>query len=110
MSLLLLLRSTSTLYSGTGTVAGAGTIAGTGTFQQATIATSAVYVDVLYLQTNLTGPIQNIMDDPLTPDGLFMAGAPGLAPDLRVGFGLPQGTLVNGAGQQKFRVRLRKSA
>lgn len=108
MSLLLLLRAPAPA-GGSGILAGSGIVSGSGTFQQATIATDALPVNVLFQQIGLTGVIGNVLDDPLTPDGLFMAGVPASAVDVRFGFPSPQGTLINGAGQQKFRFRAGRS-
>ena len=94
---------------GLGTVSGTGSIAGTGTAQQSTIVTTAVPPDTVLLQTGITGVVASVRDDPLSPDATFMTGAPGTAVDVRFGFEPAQGTLVNGAAQQKFRFRLRRS-
>ncbi len=67
--------------------------------------------DGLLVQTNLTGSLTDIDDDPASPDGLWLnATDDGTDTVCRVSFASPSANLQTGAGLQTFRTWLRKSA
>lgn len=61
--------------------------------------------DAVLLQTNLTGTLSQIQDDPDSPDANWMTGGAGVNV-LRVSFPTPANSLVAGFTQE-FRVRVR---
>jgi hypothetical protein len=67
--------------------------------------------DSVAASTNLTGAVTDIDDTVDTPDGNWMAATTvTAATDLRVTFGTPAGNPTTGAGIQKFRMLVRKTA
>jgi hypothetical protein len=64
--------------------------------------------DTLAVQTNLTGAVTDIDDDPDSPDGLWLTASG--SSTARVTFPTPTGSPTVGAGLQNFRVLLRKNA
>lgn len=64
--------------------------------------------DTIAVQTNLTGSVTDIDDDPDTPDGNWLTASG--SSTLRVTFPTPTGDPTTGAGVQNFRVLLRKNA
>ena len=64
--------------------------------------------DTLAVQTNLTGSVTDIDDDPDSPDGLWLTASG--SSTARVTFPTPTGSPTVGAGLQNFRVLLRKNA
>lgn len=66
--------------------------------------------DAILAQTNLTGGVAAIQDDPDAPDGAWLTSSgTNIATAVRVSFPLPLGPLTPGAGLQNFRVRWRKT-
>lgn len=91
---------------------GIGTIYGMGTIWRAKKiigigASQALFADTLLVQTNLTGSITDIDDNPYSPDGNWLT-ATGKSV-CRVGFPTPDAPPETGAGLQSFTVLLRKS-
>ena len=67
--------------------------------------TTRLAPDTIAAQTNLTGAVTDIDDDPLSPDGLWLAGGDdGTDTTLRVTFPSPATDLNTGAGLQTFQV------
>ncbi len=67
--------------------------------------------DALITQTNLTGSITDIDDDPDSPDGNWLtADDDALDTICLVGFAAPVGTLADGADLQEFKAQVRRSA
>ena len=64
--------------------------------------------DTLAVQTNLTGAVTDIDDDPDSPDGLWLTASG--SSTARVTFPTPTGSPTVGAALQNFRVLLRKNA
>ena len=66
--------------------------------------------DVLLQQTNLSGAVTDIDDDPDAPDAAWLT-APGSNSNTaaRTSFPSPSGNLITGAGLQEFRVQVRKT-
>ena len=58
--------------------------------------------DAILVQTNLTGSVTDIDDDPASPDANNLTPSGGI--DLRVSFGSPGGTLATGTNIQGFRI------
>lgn len=65
--------------------------------------------DAILEQTNLTGSLANIQDDPDTPDANWLTANADTDSIARVSFPTPTGTLSSGSGIQNFRVRVRSS-
>lgn len=66
--------------------------------------------DAILAQTNLTGGVAAIQDDPDAPDGAWLTSSgTNIATAVRVSFPMPLGPLTPGAGLQNFRVRWRKT-
>jgi hypothetical protein len=63
--------------------------------------------DVLLEQTNLTGIVDYIADDPDSPDGNWLTAPNNVGTTARVSFPTPSGNLTIGAGLQEFRILLR---
>ena len=73
------------------------------------MATERQSPDVLLEQTNLTGTISEIQDDPDSPDGNWLdAIANNVASICRTSFPTPTGNPTVGAGLQEFRILVRK--
>ena len=67
--------------------------------------------DVLIAQTNLSGSVTDIDDDPDSPDGLWLSTSSNNADSIaRVSFPSPTGNLTSGAGLQEFRSFVRVTA
>lgn len=64
--------------------------------------------DTLAVQTNLTGAVTDIDDDPDSPDGLWLTASGSSV--ARVTFPTPTAAPSTGAGLQEFRVLMRKNA
>jgi hypothetical protein len=63
------------------------------------------YPDAALVQTNLTGALSTVQDDPDNPDVNWMTSAGAI--ELRVSFPSPTGTPIAGAKLQTFRIRVR---
>lgn len=76
-----------------------------------TVNINALPPDVILVETNLSGAVANIQDDPDTADTQWViATGPVVAVELRTSFPTPPGqgaVLVTGPNQQEFRIRLR---
>jgi hypothetical protein len=68
--------------------------------------TARLAPDGILTQTNLTGALTDIQDDPDSPDANYMNGVSGTSSTLRVSFPTPTQSLVAGFTQE-FRVRIR---
>ena len=72
------------------------------------MAVEALAPDALLVQTNLTGAVADIDEDPDSPDGDWLTQTSGgAATECRVSFPTPSGDLATGAGLQEFRLWLR---
>lgn len=66
--------------------------------------------DALLVQTNLTGTLSRIQDDPDAPDANWLTTTNNKNTTCHVSFGTPSGVkLITGAGVQRFRCWLRKT-
>lgn len=61
-------------------------------------------------QTNLTGSLSSIQEDPDTPDANWLTASSKAQSILNVSFPAPPAPLLSGAGQQEFRVQVRPSS
>ena len=66
--------------------------------------------DVLIVQTNLSGTVSAIQDDPDGPDGSWLTALVNVATTVRVSFPTPTSDPTTGAGVQEFRILFRKTA
>ena len=66
--------------------------------------------DAIVTQTNLTGTITNIQDDPDSPDGNWWTAGVNVSTIAHISFPTPTGNPTTGAGLQEFRILLRKTA
>lgn len=66
--------------------------------------------DALLVQTNLTGSVGDVQDDPDSPDAAWLTAASVADVEARVSFPVPTSDLTTGAGVQEFRVLVRKTA
>lgn len=65
-----------------------------------------LFPDAILVQTNLTGAVTDIDEDPDSPDANWLIGGGGV--ELRVSFPSPAGPLLSGEGfTQEFRIRAR---
>jgi hypothetical protein len=75
------------------------------------MAAERIAPDTLITQTNLTGSITDIDDDPDSPDGNWLtADDDGTDTVCLVGFAAPVGALTDGADLQEFKAQVRRSA
>ena len=74
------------------------------------MATERKAPDALLVETNLTGAVGQIQDDPDTPDANWLTATAAGATDCRVSFPTPTGTPNVGAGLQTFRAQIRKNS
>lgn len=65
--------------------------------------------DAILEQTNLTGAVADIQDDPDSPDGSWLTAAANTSTVLRASFPSPSDDLTLGAGQQEIRVLVRST-
>jgi hypothetical protein len=73
-----------------------------------TPSTDRIAPDTIATQTNLTGSVTDIDDDPDSPDANWLTASG--SSTLRTTFSTPSSNPVTGAGLQEFRVLLRKNA
>lgn len=75
------------------------------------MAAERIAPDTLITQTNLSGSITDIDDDPDSPDGnwLLEIAAPSVDTICLVGFASPVGTLTTGTGLQEFKAWVRRT-
>jgi len=74
------------------------------------VATETLSPDVLAVQTNLSGSVTDIQDDPDSPDGNWLtASSTNTDCVCRVTFPTPSGNLTTGADLQEFRVLYRNN-
>ncbi|MDH3194745.1 MAG: hypothetical protein OEL78_00380 [Hyphomicrobiales bacterium] len=64
----------------------------------------------LLVQTNLTGAVGDIQDDPDSPDAAWLTAASVADVEARVSFPSPTSNLTAGAGRQEFRILARQNA
>ena len=75
------------------------------------MAAERIAPDTLITQTNLTGSITDIADDPDSPDGNWLtADDDGTDTVCLTGYAAPVGTLTDGADLQEFKAVVRRSA
>lgn len=75
------------------------------------MAAERVAPDTLITQTNLSGSITDIDDDPDSPDGNWLtADDDEIDTDARVGFATPASAPLVGKGLQEFKVQVRKTS
>lgn len=72
--------------------------------------TGSLSPDAILVQTNLTGSLTDIQDDPDSPDANWLAATSNTSTaTLRVSFPTPPANLVTGAGLQEFKVWVMRS-
>ena len=64
----------------------------------------------IILQTNLTGSLSDIQDDPDSPDSNWLTAPNNVTTVLLVNFDTPDDDLQSGTDTQEFRVLVRKTA
>ncbi|KPJ54639.1 hypothetical protein AMJ47_04050, partial [Parcubacteria bacterium DG_72] len=79
-------------------------------WQIASDATETLSPDALLTQTNLTGSITDVQDDPDSPDSNWLTAGVNVATTARVSFPTPTGAPRDGADLQEFRILIRKTA